>query len=111
MIWIEQCEPRSVVSITVDKETFAGQTFILKSVSLLDKSSGIFLCKMYIVIGVKANDNIWPFQIEERERVGQVIALELIFFWNSTSIEYFEQVHHKIPMDNHNNHSKCIHFT
>ena len=49
---------------------------------MLDKSSGIFLCKMYIVIGVKANDNIWPFQMDERESVGQVIiALELNFFW------------------------------
>ena len=59
---------------------------------------------MYIVIGVKANDNIWPFQMDERERVGQVIiALELNFFFgNSISIEYFEQVHHKIPMDYHN---------
>ena len=36
---------------------------------------------MYIVIGVKANDNIWPFQMDERERVGQVIiALALNFF-------------------------------
>ena len=38
-----------------------------------------------------------------RERVGQVIiALALNFFFaNSISIEYyFEQVHHKIPMDN-----------
>ena len=55
---------------------------------MLDKSSGIFLCKMYIVIGVKANDNIWPFQMDERERVGQVIiALALNFFL-------------EIPMDN-----------
>ena len=88
----------------MDKETFAGQTFILKSVSLLDKSSGIFLCKMYIVIGVKANDNIWPFQMDERESRSSYYCSRIkLFFGNSSiSIDYFEQVHHKIPMDYHN---------
>ena len=59
---------------------------------------------MYIVIGVKANDNIWPFQMDERERESRssyYYSSIKLFFGNSISIEYyFEQVHHKIPMDN-----------